>query len=220
MLAKRVSLKQKIYTELQNRIVFGQLAPGRRVREADLSEEFGCSRGPVREAFIQLENEGFLELNPNQGAVVRHTSAQEVLDFYALLAMLESEAVRLATPRLTAGDFKELKRIHAAIQRIAGDGRGSVENWIPLNAEFHRRFRMCCGNSRMDWLVEEIRRRITRYRYTSLLVTACDEYVIDHKKIIEAALRKDAEAAAGIMKEHIDRAKTVLMGFLSRFPEF
>ena len=111
-------LKQKIYIWLRNQIVFGQLGPGQHVKEASLTERFRCSRGPVREAFNRLEKEGYLELTPNQGAVVKRTSAQEVLDYYALLELLESEAVRLAVPRMAPADFDALERINTDIQKV------------------------------------------------------------------------------------------------------
>ena len=91
---------------------------------------------------------------------------------------------------------------------------------MPLNFQFHQRFKTCCGNSRMDWIIDEVRMRITRCRYTSVLVTAYDDYVDDHQRIIDAARQGDASAAATAMRNHIGRAKNVLMDFLSKFPEF
>ncbi len=62
--------------------------------------------------------------------------------------------------------------------------------------------------------------RITRYRHMSLLVTAYDEYVLDHEKIIDAVTLGHAEEAGNVMRIHIRRAKNVLMEFLSKFPGF
>ena len=213
-------LKALIYAWLRDQIVLGQLGPGQHVKEAALTERFQCSRGPVREAFNRLEKGGYLELNPNQGAVVKRTSAQEVLDYYALLELLEAETVRLAVPRMTSDHFTELERINDEIRRLTRKGGEIFEAWVPLNYQFHQLFRTCCGNSRMDWIIEEVRMRTTRYRYTSLLVAAYDDYVEDHQRIIDTARKKDASAAAETMRMHVSRAKQVLMDFLSEFPEF
>ncbi len=213
-------LKQKIYTWLRDQIVLGQLGPGQHVKEATLTDRFNCSRGPVREAFNRLEKGGYLELNPNQGAVVKRTSAQEVLDYYALLELLEAETVRLAVPRMSPDDFAELERLNDDIRSLTRKGGEIFEAWVPLNFQFHQRFRTCCGNSRMDWIIEEVRMRTTRYRYTSLLVAAYDDYVEDHQHIIDASRKRDASAAAQAMRAHVGRAKQVLMDFLSKFPEF
>jgi len=213
-----IPLKEKIYSQLRNEIVFGKLGPGEHVKEADLTAKFACSRGPIREAFNQLEKEGFLVLVPNRGAVVSKTSPEEVADYYSLLELLEGKAVEWATPRLKPADIKKGERINKAIKQISHEDRNSIEAWVPLNLDFHRLFREKCGNSRMDQTVEEIRMRITRYRYTSLLVAASDEYIRDHELIIEAIRRGDAKGAGDAMRTHIRRARKVLLDFLYKFP--
>jgi DNA-binding GntR family transcriptional regulator len=214
------SLKQKIYTKIRHEIVFGKLLPGEHIKEARLTAKFKCSRGPVREAFNQLDSEGFLVLFPNQGAVVSKTSPKEVVDFYAMLELLEAQAVEWATPYLDSSDIKKLEQINADIKRISSEAKGSIEPWSSSNLEFHRLFRKKCGNGEIDRIIEDIRMRITRYRHMSLLVTAYDEYVLDHEKIIAAVRRGNAEEAGHAMRVHIRRAKKVLMKFLFRLPEF
>ena len=90
------SLKQKVYKQLRSDIVFGRVLPGEHLKEASLTAKFRCSRGPVREAFNQLSSEGFIELLQNQGAVVRRTSPEEIADYYAMLELLEGQAVEWA----------------------------------------------------------------------------------------------------------------------------
>ncbi|MGA6925870.1 MAG: GntR family transcriptional regulator [Desulfosarcina sp.] len=215
-----VSLKQKIYKQLRHDIVFGRILPGEHLKEARLTDTFQCSRGPVREAFSQLDSEGFLVLLQNQGAVVSKTSPEEIADFYAMLELLEAQAVEWATPRLKAADIEILEKINADIKRISCEDNGSIEPWSSANLEFHRLFRKKCGNGQIDRIIEDIRMRITRYRHMSLLVTAYDEYVLDHEKIIETVRLGYAKEAGGLMKIHIRRAKDVLMEFLSKFPGF
>jgi DNA-binding GntR family transcriptional regulator len=214
------SLKQKIYKQLRHDIVFGRILPGEHLKEARLTDKFQCSRGPVREAFNQLDSEGFLVLLRNQGAVVSKTSPEEIADFYAMLELLEAQAVKWATPRLEASDIEKLQQINAKIKRISCEDKGSIEPWSSSNLEFHRLFRKKCGNGQIDRIIEDIRMRITRYRHMSLLVTAYDEYVLDHEKIIDAVTLGHAEEAGNVMRIHIRRAKNVLMEFLSKFPGF
>jgi hypothetical protein len=69
------SLKQKVYKQLRHDIVFGSVScPVNISGKLGLTAKFQCSRGPVREAFNQLKSEGFIDLLPNQGAIVRRTS--------------------------------------------------------------------------------------------------------------------------------------------------
>lgn len=215
---KRIPLKEKICRELRQQIVFGSLMPNEHLKEARLAQYFGCTRGPVREALNQLEQQGFISLVPNQGATVREPSAQEVEDYYNLLALLEGKAVQWATPNLTDADIKQLETINNSLKQVIKTNETAAEDWIPLNMEFHRLFRQRCDNEKLNGIVEEIRTRISRYRYISLMVTAFADYAGDHEKIIELAAQNDAEKAGSIMEDHIRRAKQVLVQFLSRMP--
>ena len=214
----RITLKHKISKDLRDEIIFGRLMPGERIKEVWLSEKFKCSRGPVRETLNQLEKEGFLELIPNQGAVITKISPKEVEDFYALLELLEGKAVKWATPLLKPEDIKCLEEINNNIRKISPDDRNCIEEWIPLNLAFHRFFREKCDNGKLNWMIEEVRMRITRFRYTSLLVNSFDEYVRDHDEIIDIVRKGDAVKAEKAMQRHICHAKGALMKYLSRFP--
>lgn len=215
-----ITLKQRIHRQTRHEIIFGKVAPGERIIENRLTEKFQCSRGPVREALIQLEKEGFVVLVPNQGAVVTKISPKEVEDFYALLALLEEKAVEWAAPHLIPADIKQLTDINDKLRQISQEEKNPVETWVPLNQVFHRFFREKCRNEKMNWIVEEIRLRITRHRYTSLTVTALDDYIRDHEAIVEAIRQGDPRKAGEAMKKHIHRARQVLMDFMSRFPGF
>ena len=65
----------------------------------------------------------------------------------------------------------------------------------------------------MDWLIEEIRIRITRYRYVSVMKSAFNNYIRDHEKIIEAAERKRPRQGRRAMEAHVTRAKDVILDF-------
>jgi DNA-binding GntR family transcriptional regulator len=215
-----MALKDTIYMVIRNDIVFGRLMPGERVTEASFAERFQCSRAPIREALNKLAQNDFVELKPNQGAVVTKISPEEVKSFYALLRLLEGKAVEWATPKLTSSDVERLLRINASLKKVARKRKTSLEEWINLNGCFHKYFRERCGNNRMDWLVEEIRIRISRYRYTSLMVAVFDTYIRDHGLIIDAVREGNARKARDAMENHIERAKEELMNFFSHMPDF
>jgi DNA-binding GntR family transcriptional regulator len=214
----KIGLKYKIVKELRDEIISGKILPGERLKETRLTDKFNCSRGPIREALNQLEKEGFLRLYPNQGAMVTRMSAKDIEDFYTLLELLEGKAVEWAAPRLETKDIKQLKAINKEIRQISRKGRSCIEEWIPLNLEFHRLFREKCENEKLNWLIEEIRMRITRYRYTSLVASAFGKYIVDHNKIIERVEKGDASGAGKAMQAHIVRAKEILIDYLAWLP--
>jgi DNA-binding GntR family transcriptional regulator len=211
-------LKHKIYAQMRDEIVFGRVLPGERIKEAWWARKFECSRGPIREAFNQLERQGFLQLIPNQGAVVVKTSSEDVRDYYGLLELLEGKAAEWATPLLASKHIEKLAKINDAMRRIPRDDKDFIESWISLNLEFHSLFWLNCGNNKMNWIVEDIRMRMTRYRYTSIAVATIDEYLQDHDRIIAAVRKGDGLEAGKVMTTHISRAKDVLMELFSRLP--
>src|SRR3970040_2575074 len=90
--ATPLTLREKIVETIRNAIVNGHLAAGTRVAEPDLAGKFGISRTPIREAFRQLESEGFITVVPRKGAIVESLSSRDVADFYDLKMVLEGHA--------------------------------------------------------------------------------------------------------------------------------
>jgi len=93
---KHLTLREKILETIRDAISSGALKPGERVAEPDLAERFGISRTPIREAFRQLESEGYLTVIPRKGAVVISFSTKEVDEFYAIKSILEGYAANRA----------------------------------------------------------------------------------------------------------------------------
>ena len=214
-----MNIKERIYKQIRDEIIYGKLMPGEHLPEIKLSKALGCSRAPVREAFHQLEKEGFVFRKQNQGVVVNKSSPEEIIDYYSLLEVLESQAVEWATDRLTSKDLLRLGKLNDSMKKVSADDKKYIEKWVSLNLAFHRFFSEKCGNEKMIWLVEEIRLRITRFRYLSFMVTTFNEYIRDHEAIIEALRERDAVKARATMKNHISRAKEVLLKHFFYMPE-
>ena len=82
--------------QLQHAILEGVLKPGERLRAEALAQRFGTSRTPIREALLQLEAQGLVEVEPNRGAVVRTFDRDDLFDLYQVRALLEPQAAALA----------------------------------------------------------------------------------------------------------------------------
>ena len=83
-LDKHLTLRESILETIRDAIVRGALRPGEKVAEPELADRFGISRTPIREAFRQLESEGYLTVIPRKGAVVVSFSERDVEEFYAI----------------------------------------------------------------------------------------------------------------------------------------
>ena len=122
---------------LEEAILEGDLKPGERLRAEALAQRFGTSRTPIREALLQLEAQGLVEVEPNRGAVVRSFDRDDLLDLYQLRALLEPRAAALATPRISEQDIEAL---HALCE---------AEDQIAANEAFHRIILEAAGSPRL-----------------------------------------------------------------------
>jgi DNA-binding GntR family transcriptional regulator len=95
------TLREKILENIRDAILKGDLKPGERVSEPDIAERYGISRTPIREAFRQLESEGYLTVIPRKGAVVAKHSEKDIEEFYSIKSVLEGYAAQLAAERMT-----------------------------------------------------------------------------------------------------------------------
>ena len=117
------TLREKVAEEIRLKILNQELTPGRRIIEQELSDELGVSRGPIREALRQLEQEGMIEYARNVGCSVREVTAQDIYEIYLLRSNYEILAVRLYEAKFTE---EEIARMEEALELMKGL---TVENY-------------------------------------------------------------------------------------------
>ena len=109
------SLKQLVYENLRERIISGELKPGTRLREEDLSVEMNISRAPIREAFNMLERDGFTVIVPRKGAVVAEATEKERDYIWEMRGILEPYAAVQSMPYISEEKIakveKDLKKV-------------------------------------------------------------------------------------------------------------
>src|SRR5690554_2890379 len=107
------TLAERVFQQLQDAIVRGELAPGSKITEPGLSRTYGISRGPLREAMRRLEAHRLIERVPHVGARVVQLSMQELLELFDVREALESMAARLAAEHMTAEEIAGLRELLA-----------------------------------------------------------------------------------------------------------
>ena len=103
-------LRDVVFLTLRKAILRGELAPGERLMELQLSERLGVSRTPIREAMRKLELEGLVVMVPRKGAEVAKISERSLKEVLEVRRALEELAVELACERMTEEEFEELKK--------------------------------------------------------------------------------------------------------------
>jgi DNA-binding GntR family transcriptional regulator len=199
---ENLTLWQRVYDYLRTEILEGRLEPGAELGEVALAEQLGVSRGPLREAIGRLAAEGLVTVSPRRGAVVRSLSKEEFLELYQVREALERMAVQLAVPRLTDERVEELASLNQAMETHAA--QNEVESFFEANLAFHARLLEASGNRKLEELYQQLLGQLGRYRLRSLTLRGnLKRSVSEHKAILRAARRGDAERAAHLMAEHI-----------------
>lgn len=200
-LKKHKTLREQIVSSLRESIVKGELQSGQKLTEPELAEKLGISRTPIREAFRQLESEGFLTVIPRRGAVVSSITRKEIEDFYEIKSLLEGYAARVAAERITKKDIDKLKKINEQLEVLTeGD---DVEAFFRKNNEFHNTFIALCGNEKLMELRGDLVQKFLRFRLQALAVPGrLMESVKQHRIIIKALIKKDGRLAEAIVIEH------------------
>ncbi|WP_027716071.1 GntR family transcriptional regulator [Desulfuromonas sp. TF] len=188
------TLREKILETIREAILRGALKPGEKVAEPELAERFGISRTPIREAFRQLESEGYLTVIPRKGAVVTALSERDVEEFYAIKSILEGYAARMAAVNLSSKDIDRLEAINDRLEQLARDG--DVKTFFRVHNEFHELFIRAAGNEKLLELIGQLLMKFNRLRMASLSLPGRMEISVnEHKKILEAFKSNDGEKA-------------------------
>lgn len=209
----RLTVAQATVVALRQRILAGTYSEGTPLRQDALAVELGVSRIPVREALRQLEVEGLVTLTPHHGAVVSSLSIADIEELFDLRALIESDLLRYAVPRLTAADYSRadelLDRFQIAL--TAGD----VAVWGDLNWRLHSTLYVAAGRPRALTIVENLHHHAERYMRMQLALTQGQTRANDeHRAIVAACRAGDADRAARLLTDHIRGAGKALVAFL------
>jgi DNA-binding GntR family transcriptional regulator len=195
----------KAYDLIRSAIIQGTFAPGRRLKEDELTQLCEVSRTPVREALRRLAIEGLVVVTPNAGAQVSVISSNELDEVYSLRAMIESHAAKRAANLIGSDAILRLRDLAQQMeQAVETAGANLTEAFTPANSEFHRIIldaAMSPRLSAMAALVIEVPltvRTLARYSPQDLARS-----MGHHRELIDALESRDGEWAASVMKSHI-----------------
>lgn len=209
-----LTLREKIVETIRNAIVNGQLPAGTRVAEPDLADKFGISRTPIREAFRQLESEGFITVVPRKGAIVASLSAKDVADFYDLKAILEGYAARSAAKKLTEKDIAKLEAVNRQMETAAN--KKEVRKVLALHNEFHDIFLKACGNEKLHSIVHNLVMQFQRFRLILAMPGRIEGSIRQHWEIIEAFRKQDGAMAESLVQKNAQYGKKILLRELAK----
>ncbi|MCU1532985.1 MAG: GntR family transcriptional regulator [Arthrobacter sp.] len=207
---QKKNLREQALSALRTAITSGELAPGRHLVETELSEMLQISRGTLREALRQLEQEGLLSAGPRGRLSVRHLDTKEIRDIFAVRAALETLAARTLCE--LPDRARAIESLHQAIDVMEGAQEASLEERIESDMEFHRTLCRLAGNETLlhSWnsLEGSIRMSIM---FAGLEKGVRNMSVDRHRDIVAAIETGDASLVRKTMREHMDTAADTLV---------
>jgi len=202
-------LHDEVAERLRGLILSGELEPKARVNELELSERYGISRTPLREAIKILATEGLLELLPNRGARVSSLSAEEIDQMVEVVAGLEATAADLACRSITDAELAALETMHRDM--VAAWKAENEAEYFRLNREIHEAIMRASNNSILQGLYANFAGRIQRARYTAHKTPAqWRKAVNEHEQMMVLLRAHDSEKLSVLMRQHIRGKKPVI----------
>lgn len=210
-------LRDKIANKIRDAIVEGKIKPGERLMEPEVAKLLGVSRTPLREAFLQLESEGFMVVTPRKGAVVSELSVKDAEDTYIIKSQLEALAAKLSVQYADNNLIAELEKLNDKMQEVTEANKKDYKLFLTLNAEFHRLLTETCGNQKLIRYINLLRKQTLRYNFIYLSILSHFKQSVDeHKEIIESIKNKDVIAVELLVKNHGNAAKVAICDFMQK----
>lgn len=204
-----LTLADRVFSQIQNAIVKGELAPGTKMSEAELAARYGVSRGPLREALRRLEGRKLLTRIPHVGVRVISLSFEELIQIYHVREAMEGMAARLAALYMPTDEVQGLKDLLAQHEKQAELQEGRAYFQDEGDFDFHYRIVQGSRNEVLcQMLCGELYHRVRLYRYQFSVTEGRPQKAFgEHHRIIEAIEARDAEMAEILMRRHISSAR-------------
>jgi DNA-binding GntR family transcriptional regulator len=222
--AKKETGSARVYATLREEILRMQLLPGSLIDEVRLSERFGLSRSPVREALVRLSSDGLVIILPNRSTVITPIDFQAMPNYLDGLDLMQRAVTRLAAIHRTEADLaaivdRQLRYETAAQESIA------TNNSLPMieaNHAFHMSIAHAGKNgyftSFYKRLLDEGRRMLhLHFEFQNVISpVTVKTLAADHTRMVEAIRDRDADRADSIAHDHAAMFRGRFMQYLDR----
>jgi DNA-binding GntR family transcriptional regulator len=208
-----------VYAAIRDSIVRAELPPGTRLSENELAEQLGVSRTPIREALGRLRDDRLVAVVPQLGTFVSRISAQAVSDAQFIREALECAAVGPAAALAGEEDIADFEENLRSQERARESG--DVDAWYLLDDAYHRALCDLSGHPAVWPVSERAKSHLNRVRRISLtLPDYMPEMIVEHREVVDAVARHDAEAAEQTLRHHLRMVLREVPRIRERHPEY
>lgn len=210
---------QQVYEVMRQAIIRCDFQPGEKLSEKEISQQFGLSRQPVREAFIKLSQDGLIQVLPQRGTFVRRISARRVRDGRFIREAVELAVVEKAATTISAQQLALLEaNLQAQEQESQAGNRG---RFLELDDAFHQELAHSADCIAAWQMLQDIKANMDRVRYLSMFKESPLAVLLrQHQTIFEAIKRHDPDAARMAVKNHLKELNFSFASICSRNTEW
>lgn len=209
-LSNYLPLRDVVYNSVRDAILSESLKPGKRLMETELAQMLGVSRTPVREALRKLELEGFIEMPPRKGAIVKDTSIKDIKDVLEIRTSLEALATRLACEKMDKENKINLQ--NARDKFVEAVSNNNINEMILTDIDFHDVIFSSTGNEKLIQIINNLKEQIYRYRTIYIRDKLyLENIIIEHDEILDAILNSDIKKAENAAIIHIKNQENALI---------
>lgn len=200
---KVTSLRHKITDDIRKAIFNGQLKPGVRLREIEMSKQMGVSRGPIREALRMLEQEGLIVSQPYKETTVAEITREEVTEVLIPIRFtLEQFAIRKALPSMTDAHFARLKEILAEMSDAAQ--KRDIYKLASCDLAFHEYLVSLSDMINIISTWKSIYNRIRlHFLAQALTYENLNDVYVEHEDLLNVMMEGDMEIISEALNAHI-----------------
>ena len=195
-------LYEEVADQIREKIFNHELPPGSWINEKSLTDLFGISRTPLREALKVLASEGLITMKLRRGAYVTEVDSDEISQIFKVIAILEGNACNNVAQSATDKDLEALDAIHLKLEKAAADR--DIDRFFELNQEFHDKIQEISGNRWMRKVIGDLRQVLKLQRRNSLTkLGRLEQSLYEHRQILSALISRKGDLAQELMINHL-----------------
>ncbi|WP_422075628.1 GntR family transcriptional regulator [Tranquillimonas rosea] len=205
-----------VYDTIKREILELRMAPGSPVDETKLTERFGMSRTPIREALVRLVGDGLVVTLPNRSTIVAPIDFFELPQFFDALTLMYRVTTRLAATHRSQDEIARIRELRDGY--AAAVAEKDVSRMIEVNRDFHAEIARAGKNHYYTELFERLLdegRRLLRFYYSSFNDELPEIYLDEHDRMVAAIEARDVTAADEIAHAHADQIVRQIQSYIS-----
>ena len=192
-------LRTQVYEYLRNELKAENLKPGMFVSMNQIMKNLNISRTPLRDALLQLQNEGFVTFLPQRGIRINKLTQQDIEDLYEMLGALDSRALLSVYPKMGSSEIEKMQKLNQEmLENISGS---KFNRYWDLNSEFHNVYLNLSSNLPILRQINIIRQRLFEFGKKDWSRKMREMNYSEHLKMIDLIEKGEAVAAANFMRD-------------------